>query len=143
LQEVEFSAPIHLAFDKLQLGDLAFGLPLDQGKAAAARTAALSLTTPLANDATKLDFAHSSHGSRWAGDRVRIIAWKAAIGRGLRRASARRLANARTGMPLKWSEGKASVSRRRDCEFIQKMAIGYCARPEVTFDRPRWRSIET
>jgi hypothetical protein len=52
---------------------------LDQGKEIAALTAALSLTTPSAKDATKLDYAHSSHGSRSDGDRVRIIAWKAAM----------------------------------------------------------------
>ena len=67
MQEVELTAPVHLAFDELQLGDLTFGL--DQGRAIAALTAALSLTTPLAKEAIRLDLARSSHGSRSAGDR--------------------------------------------------------------------------
>jgi hypothetical protein len=37
--------------------------PFDQGEVIAAATAALSLRTPLANDATRLVFARSSHGS--------------------------------------------------------------------------------
>src|SRR3984957_16938263 len=52
--------------------------PLDHADEIAAQTAALSLATPFANEATKLDRARSSHGSKSASDFARTIAWKSA-----------------------------------------------------------------
>jgi hypothetical protein len=52
---------------------------LDQGNKIAARTARMSLPTPLAKEATKLEHARSSQRSRSPGDLVRIIAWKFAM----------------------------------------------------------------
>ena len=78
-EKVELSAAVHLALHELQFCDLTSVCPLDQGNRIAARTARMSLPTPLAKEATKLEHARSSQRSRSPGDLVRIIAWKLAM----------------------------------------------------------------
>lgn len=62
LEKVKFAATIHLTFD--------------HWKTMAARTAAMSLATPFANDASRLVRALVIHRSRSALDFRRIMAWK-------------------------------------------------------------------
>jgi hypothetical protein len=52
--------------------------PFDQGEVMAAATAALSLRTPVAKEATRLDRARSNHGSSASKHRLRTIDWKSA-----------------------------------------------------------------
>jgi hypothetical protein len=77
LEQVELAAPIHLAFDELQLGDLTFGLAIGQRGRDRRADCALSLMTPLANCATKLVRARSSQGSSSTSDFPLTMAWNA------------------------------------------------------------------
>jgi hypothetical protein len=65
LEQIELSATLHLSFDELEFGDLSFGLGIDQGETIAARTAASSLLTPLAKEATTLVLALAIPGSEF------------------------------------------------------------------------------
>jgi hypothetical protein len=74
----EFSATVHLSFHELEFRDLAFSLSVGHGKSIAASTAALSLTTPLAKDATRLARAPEP-GVEVRQDFLRTMAWKMAM----------------------------------------------------------------
>ncbi len=64
-QEVELTAPVHLAFDESELGDLALSLSI--GPRRGDRGADRRLV---------FDLARASHGSRSANDLLRIMTWK-------------------------------------------------------------------
>ena len=68
---------VHLASHELEAGDLTFGLSLGAGHAA--RTAASSLPTPLANEATRLVRARSMQGPSPSTALLRMIMWKSAM----------------------------------------------------------------
>src|SRR5579864_889307 len=86
LEEVEVSAAAHPAFDKLQLADLTFGLPVGLSQGDAASIAALSLDTPLANAATRLTLALEIQTSGSARAFWRMMSWNS---RPISRASTR------------------------------------------------------
>lgn len=79
LKQVDFLPAVHLTLNQLEFGDLPFGLTIGQSETIAAATAAGSLITPLAKEATRLDRARSSQESRSAKAFLRIIAWKEAM----------------------------------------------------------------
>ena len=74
-----FPRPYIWRFTSLSLVICPSVWPLDQGRLIAAATAAKSLVTPAANDATKLAWARASQDSRSTNDLLRIIPWKAAM----------------------------------------------------------------
>jgi hypothetical protein len=66
LNEVEFSATVHLSFHELELGDLPFDLSVGSWPEIAAQTADLSFVMPLAKEAIRLRPASAIHrSSRW------------------------------------------------------------------------------
>ena len=73
LKEIEFPSPVHLAFDELELGDLAFGLAVRPGWTKAAWTPAMSLVIPEAKEAIRVWLAAAIQGTRSASILFRTI----------------------------------------------------------------------
>ena len=75
LKEVEVSAAVHLAFDELQLADLAFGLPVGPRQGDRRLDCGFIFGQPLANAATRLTLALEIQASRSASAFWRMMPW--------------------------------------------------------------------